>query len=201
MDAKLADNHWSLRPALVDGVALCEIIKKISPESIPYINTDTEDRRKLKENLIFFLSAVEELGVPRNKTFQNGDLYENANFLKVIECLESLSVVATEMGIPGIEPAPFFVRWSEEQVNATMKELQRVHYKHKATAEIKRVEPVSTVGHVVNWTERYHYFMHIPHHFYRVHEALQVNPNIERSIIKLQARIRGRIARRLYQRR
>jgi hypothetical protein len=75
--------------------------------------------------------------------------------LRVIECLESLSTVAAEMEIPGIQPAPFFVRWSEEQVNATIKELQRVSYKHRATAEIKRVEPVSTVGYVVTLSERY----------------------------------------------
>jgi hypothetical protein len=50
---------------------------------------------KLKENISFFINAVEEYGVPRHRLFQASDLVENLNFYRVLECLEDLATLFT----------------------------------------------------------------------------------------------------------
>ena len=97
-----ADNSlpWSLQPVLADGVILCELLSKISPELIPIINKNP-NTTKSKENIYIFLQALEEMNIPRHKIFQVSDLHDNYNFFRVLQCLESVSEVAKESGLPG----------------------------------------------------------------------------------------------------
>jgi hypothetical protein len=50
---------------------------EIEERSIPRIQEDTTHDFKLKENILFFLEAVKDYGIPKYKLFQLPDLWEN----------------------------------------------------------------------------------------------------------------------------
>lgn len=52
-------------------------------DSIPRIQEDTTIEFKLRENIDFFLEAVDDYGVPRCNRFQVIDLFKNENMPKV----------------------------------------------------------------------------------------------------------------------
>jgi hypothetical protein len=59
----------------------------------------------LKENVQFFLDAVQEYGVPRHRLFAAADLLENRNKVNVVECLLTLAQFSTKKGFkPAFEP-------------------------------------------------------------------------------------------------
>lgn len=56
-----------LHPQLKRGVILCYLMKQIDENAIPRIQESTDTPFKLKENISFFLEAVEDYGVPKHK--------------------------------------------------------------------------------------------------------------------------------------
>lgn len=92
---------------LVDGVILCKIMQRISPNLIPRIKMPVVKKRatltvfKTNENVSFFVQACEEIGVPRQKRFVLHDLVNKkgvsisyASSKRVLECLEALCELA-----------------------------------------------------------------------------------------------------------
>jgi len=53
---------------------------------------------KIKENIFFFIEAVADMGVPKQKLFAEEDLEEEKNLLKVLDCLESFAEIAVKNG-------------------------------------------------------------------------------------------------------
>lgn len=92
---------------LVDGVVLCRVMQKISPNLIPRIKMPVAKKRatltvfKTNENVSFFVQACVEIGVPRQKRFVLHDLvnkkgvaFSYSSSKRVLECLEALCELA-----------------------------------------------------------------------------------------------------------
>jgi len=102
LDIKIDED---LLKALNNGIVLCYLMKAIDPNSIPTIQENTKQVFKLKENISFFLTAVEEYGVPKHQLFLVQDLWERKNIVNVVLCLAALAQKAEEKGFkPTLKP-------------------------------------------------------------------------------------------------
>lgn len=79
----------SFRQVIGDGTILCKLMMKIKQDSIPQIHENPTQYIQKKENLIFFINAIEEYGVPPHRQFRIEEI--SINFNKVLDCLEDLS--------------------------------------------------------------------------------------------------------------
>eukprot|EP01116_Phalansterium_solitarium_P008506 TRINITY_DN22415_c0_g1_i1.p1 TRINITY_DN22415_c0_g1~~TRINITY_DN22415_c0_g1_i1.p1 ORF type:complete len:805 (+),score=344.21 TRINITY_DN22415_c0_g1_i1:98-2512(+) len=85
------DLHASLR----SGALLCFVMLEIDPSSIPRVQDGQGLKEyKLRENMLFFLQAVRDYGVPAHMLFSANDLYNNTNMATVVECLAQLAKLA-----------------------------------------------------------------------------------------------------------
>lgn len=75
--------------ALKDGIILCKLMNKLSPNSIPKINT-TGGQFKMMENINLFQKALKEYGVPDLDVFQTVDLWEQKDISQVTSCIFAL---------------------------------------------------------------------------------------------------------------
>ncbi|EGG23389.1 pleckstrin domain-containing protein [Cavenderia fasciculata] len=82
------DEKETLFEAIRDGVLLCRVMMTVRADSIPKIHTGTKLNFKIRENLLFFLQALEDVGVSRYYIFQVTDLIDRKNDIKVLESLE-----------------------------------------------------------------------------------------------------------------
>lgn len=100
------DSSQDLAMVLQNGVLICRVMLAIKEGSIPKIHTNSTLQFKMRENIMFFLHAVEDFGIPRYKIFSIPDLLENKNFFKVLECLEELAAITEEdkLNIPVLKP-------------------------------------------------------------------------------------------------
>lgn len=71
---------------LKDGVLLCRVMLTLKPNSVPKIHEEKAVFRR-KENLFFFLEALDEHDFPAKKKFTVADLYEEKNLIKVLYVL------------------------------------------------------------------------------------------------------------------
>ncbi|XP_033217656.1 muscle-specific protein 20-like [Belonocnema kinseyi] len=74
---------------LRDGQVLCQLMNKISPGSIPKINT-SGGQFKMMENINVFQKALKEYGVDDIDVFQTVDLYDKKDISQVTTTLFSL---------------------------------------------------------------------------------------------------------------
>ncbi|XP_033211860.1 muscle-specific protein 20-like [Belonocnema kinseyi] len=74
---------------LHDGQVLCQLMNKISPGSIPKINT-SGGQFKMMENINVFQKALKEYGVADIDVFQTVDLYDKKDISQVTTTLFSL---------------------------------------------------------------------------------------------------------------
>eukprot|EP01104_Vermistella_antarctica_P015309 TRINITY_DN498_c0_g1_i2.p1 TRINITY_DN498_c0_g1~~TRINITY_DN498_c0_g1_i2.p1 ORF type:complete len:1180 (-),score=399.95 TRINITY_DN498_c0_g1_i2:156-3695(-) len=79
-----------LHAALKTGVVLCRLLKAVDDRSVPVIHS-SKAAFKCKENIIFFLEVIAEMGIGFHKRFEVRDLYDAHNMMKVVECVEALS--------------------------------------------------------------------------------------------------------------
>lgn len=68
---------------LKDGVLLCRVMLTLKPNSVPKIHEEKAEFRR-KENLFFFLEALDENDFPSKKKFTVADLIEEKNLVKVL---------------------------------------------------------------------------------------------------------------------
>ena len=93
-----------LAVVLQNGVLICRVMLAIREGSIPKIHTNSTLLFKMRENIMFFLHACEDVGIPRYKIFAIPDLLENKNFFKVLECMEELAIVGEkDSGLPALK--------------------------------------------------------------------------------------------------
>lgn len=76
----------SVHETLKDGVHLMRVLHAIDPWKAQKIN-ESKMAFKQKENIEWFLSGAEALGVSKNDLFQTSDLYEKQNMTSVINGL------------------------------------------------------------------------------------------------------------------
>lgn len=62
---------------------LCRVMLTLKPNSVPKIHEDKAEFRR-RENLFFFLEALDENDFPAKKKFAVADLYEEKNLVKVL---------------------------------------------------------------------------------------------------------------------
>jgi len=72
---------------LHDGTVLCELVNKIQPGSVNWINY-SKLPHKQKENINHFRKAARAIGIPSPTIFNVQDLYEGHNMGSVINCIE-----------------------------------------------------------------------------------------------------------------
>lgn len=96
------DATKDLAQLLQNGEIICRLMLAVKDGSIPKIHTNTTMQFKIRENIMFFLHACEDVGITRHKIFSIPDLLENKNFFKVLECLEELAIISQEenAGLP-----------------------------------------------------------------------------------------------------
>lgn len=66
--------------SLRSGVFLCYLMLELEERSIPRIQENTEHQFKQKENILFFLQAVEDYGVPKYRLFNPADLWDKKRY-------------------------------------------------------------------------------------------------------------------------
>jgi hypothetical protein len=90
------DTTQDLAVVLQSGVHICRVMLAVCEGSIPKIHTNTTLQFKMRENIMFFLHACEDISIPRYKIFAIPDLLEGKNFFKVLECMEELALIAEQ---------------------------------------------------------------------------------------------------------
>eukprot|EP01117_Protostelium_nocturnum_P003411 TRINITY_DN1442_c0_g1_i1.p1 TRINITY_DN1442_c0_g1~~TRINITY_DN1442_c0_g1_i1.p1 ORF type:complete len:806 (+),score=343.01 TRINITY_DN1442_c0_g1_i1:243-2660(+) len=94
------DLDEDLYVSLRSGIILCYLMTAIEERSIPRIQENTDHQFKLKENILFFLGAVQDYGVPKYKLFLPSDLWDNECIVTVVECVAELGRIAAKKGFP-----------------------------------------------------------------------------------------------------
>jgi len=81
-----------------DGIFLCRLAKAIKSDSIKKINVTTQHKFKMYENITNFITACKILGVPSIALFNETDLTERRNMMKVVNCIHFIADIAAKMG-------------------------------------------------------------------------------------------------------
>ncbi|XP_026472114.1 muscle-specific protein 20 [Ctenocephalides felis] len=108
---------------LKDGTVLCQLMNKLSPGSVPKINT-SGGQFKMMENINMFQKALKEYGVADIDVFQTVDLWEKKDLAQVTSTLFALgrqTYKHPEWSGPYLGPKPADEckrEFSEEQLKA-----------------------------------------------------------------------------------
>eukprot|EP01028_Stygiella_incarcerata_P012385 TRINITY_DN757_c0_g1_i5.p1 TRINITY_DN757_c0_g1~~TRINITY_DN757_c0_g1_i5.p1 ORF type:complete len:352 (+),score=171.68 TRINITY_DN757_c0_g1_i5:149-1204(+) len=86
--------------ALKSGILLCQLMKKLDPKSVKKIHKGKMPFMQM-ENIQTFVDAARKYGVPEHDLFVTVDLFEAKNIKQVVQCVFSLSRVATKNGFEG----------------------------------------------------------------------------------------------------
>jgi hypothetical protein len=181
---------WTL---LKDGVLLCKLMLSLKVKSIPRVHSgaDLALGFRRRENIGFFLEACIEHGFPHNKLFSVDDLDRELNILRVLECLEELARKADK------EWGFFFKLKSEEEIMKkesekpfTEEDKKRAHAILERAQQHHNSNPLSgssqTVRTRTEASKR------------PVSQAQGETASVEKSVVKLQALVRGWLVRRAY---
>ncbi|KAH3763567.1 guanine nucleotide exchange factor [Pelomyxa schiedti] len=85
--------------ALENGIVLCYLIKEIDPGLIPFVHDGLNmPKYRHRENINFFLAALEDLQIPLWCRFQCNDLFEQQCFPQVVICLMHVAQMVQERG-------------------------------------------------------------------------------------------------------
>ena len=146
---KVFSNAIKLEGELVDllknGVTLAYLMEEIEPRSIPRIQEQTTQIYKFKENIYFFLSAIEDFGIPKYKLFRDVDLFEGTGIVKVVECLCDLASLAhSKKNLPALVLPEGWtvekVKQLDSKVSKDLKsQLSKIKEKPKATGKLVKM--------------------------------------------------------------
>ncbi|MEE6487496.1 hypothetical protein FKM82_014920, partial [Ascaphus truei] len=97
---------------LKDGIVLCKLMNRLSPNAIPKVNVSKQNWHQL-ENLSNFIKAMSLYGMKSVDIFEANDLFENGNMTQVQVSLLSLAGMAKTRGQhSGVDIG---VKYSEKQ--------------------------------------------------------------------------------------
>ena len=82
-----------LGDTLKSGVVLCELANALRPKSVARISKSTMPFPQ-RENVLAFINAARELGVPERDNFDTSDLFEQSNMRQVLICVSALGRAA-----------------------------------------------------------------------------------------------------------
>lgn len=190
---------------LIDGVILCKVMQKISPSMIPRIKIPVLKRRasnhlfRTNENVSFFLQACIEIGVPRHRRFVLHDLVNTqkstfplGSARRILDCLETLCEVANKhsklydfnVKWPALDPEK--EKFSKEEI----KEAEKM-FELYLKAEQQKTEGLKL--NVVSGSQ-----LHVKDRPARVSKHDQLKDRENRAATRLQALVKGWIARNKY---
>ncbi|EGC28800.1 hypothetical protein DICPUDRAFT_51654 [Dictyostelium purpureum] len=141
------DSDLLLFGKLMNGVILCKLMSTLKSNSIPKIHTgDTILNFKIRENLCFYIQALDDVGISRHFQFQIADLIEKKNLLKVLESLEVLADDCTdfEKPIEFSDEESLKIHFTEKQISDTealLKKLNVTSVKRQALKKLTGAEP------------------------------------------------------------
>lgn len=97
----------SLGKALQSGIILCYLSSEIHPGSIPAIHEETNNFYHRKENVVFFIGELEDLGMAKREIFRVEDILETVCTPRVVFCLEKYVKIAEEKKLDvKVKPRP-----------------------------------------------------------------------------------------------
>ena len=82
-----------LGDTLKSGVVLCELANALRPKSVARISKSAMPFPQ-RENVLAFINAARELGVPERDNFDTSDLFEQSNMRQVLICVSALGRAA-----------------------------------------------------------------------------------------------------------
>ncbi|KAJ1914923.1 iqgap- protein [Mycoemilia scoparia] len=121
--------------SLRNGIALAKLARYIRPEIVGKIYESDPNKagkkRRLEfrhtDNINYFIAMIQEVGLPYLFHFELTDLYDRKNIPRVIHCIHALSHFVLSKGIaPAMRNLVGRLRFTEEQLNQTQQELNRV---------------------------------------------------------------------------
>ena len=89
----------SLGEAIQNGIVLCYLSSEVHPGSIPAIHEETKHLYLYKENVMFFIGELEDLGMVRRDIFRLEDVVDLACTPRVVFCLEKYADIAEKKGL------------------------------------------------------------------------------------------------------
>lgn len=81
-----------------NGIFLAKLAKKFEPECVPRIFVHPKLQYRHTDNINYFFSFINKVGLPIFFQFELTDLYEKKNFPKVVYCIHALSHVLARQG-------------------------------------------------------------------------------------------------------
>ncbi|KAJ1021126.1 hypothetical protein NDA16_003912 [Ustilago loliicola] len=81
-----------------DGIFLAKLAKNFEPECVPRIFVHPKLQYRHTDNINYFFSFINKVGLPHFFQFELTDLYEKKNFPKVVYCIHALSHVLARQG-------------------------------------------------------------------------------------------------------
>eukprot|EP01119_Soliformovum_irregulare_P008184 TRINITY_DN2118_c0_g1_i3.p1 TRINITY_DN2118_c0_g1~~TRINITY_DN2118_c0_g1_i3.p1 ORF type:complete len:592 (+),score=142.31 TRINITY_DN2118_c0_g1_i3:191-1777(+) len=183
-------------------------MNQIDSESIPHIHEAPKLAVKCKENINYFISALEEHGVARHRLFQVSDIYDNINFYRVLECLEDLAALVEQQypgEFPTLEPPVTDFDesiYTDAQIQEAERDLRFTNVKSRPVQHSKTVSPRKRNSSNL----RKSMAIHNPQVLKEEMEKLKIQTADTKAqtfsaVAQLQAYVRGRIARRIHQKR
>ncbi|WVR05248.1 hypothetical protein IAU60_002260 [Kwoniella sp. DSM 27419] len=183
LDEELPFGVTEMEGGLQDGVVLAKLARVYEGEAIvKRIWTESKHRYKQSDNINYFLNFVRNVGMPETFIFELTDLYNKKNIPKVIFCIHILSHLLARLGrAERIGNLVGQFEFTQDQLDATQKGLQGVAMPNFGDAGNSLAKEASWEPEEPQETEE------------EVRDRLLLE--CEPSIIELQQRMRGRLAR------
>ncbi|KAJ3056588.1 hypothetical protein HK097_005751 [Rhizophlyctis rosea] len=110
---------------LRNGIVLARLARTFEPKAVKKI---FEDRTKLQfrhsDNINYLFDAMRQVGLPEVFFFELTDLYDKKNIPKVIYCIHALSHLLAKKGLaPAMKNLVGQLSFTDEQLDATQQEL------------------------------------------------------------------------------
>ena len=102
---------------LKDGVLICKLMNKLSPNSIKQINTKGSNFQ-LMENHARFQEAAKKYGLPDDEVFQTVDLFEARNIPQVTKCIHALGRITQKHNWTGPALGPKMAEENKREFTA-----------------------------------------------------------------------------------
>ncbi|GAC94660.1 GTPase activating protein [Pseudozyma hubeiensis SY62] len=81
-----------------NGIFLAKLAKKFEPDCVPRIFVHPKLQYRHTDNINYFFSFINKVGLPHFFQFELTDLYEKKNFPKIVYCIHALSHVLARQG-------------------------------------------------------------------------------------------------------
>lgn len=114
------DEATTLQEELKSGVVLCQLCNAIKPGVCKKPSTMSAPFKQM-ENIAAYLTACDQLGVPKHSSFQTVTLYEDKDMMQVLVNLQALGSAAQR--VPGYSGPTFGAKLADANVREFSEEV------------------------------------------------------------------------------